>query len=98
MRDPDGHTGGLREKRTFRPFFALSVGLGPVLGPPKGALVIAPSAASQLQSMPTSSSYGLATKATGLPHAHSPAATTTLHSCRTNQSETGPSISRGTTV
>ena len=33
------------------------MGLGPVFGPPKGALVIAPSAASQAQSIPTTLSY-----------------------------------------
>ena len=33
------------------------MGLGPVFGPPNGALVIAPSAASQAQSIPTTLSY-----------------------------------------
>jgi hypothetical protein len=47
----------LAEDRSFRPFLALSVGLGPVFGPPNGALVIAPSAASHDQSIPTTSSY-----------------------------------------
>jgi hypothetical protein len=41
------------EDRPLRPLLALSVGLGPVFGPPSGALVIAPSAASQAQSIPT---------------------------------------------
>ena len=41
----------------MRSFLALSVGLGPVFGPPKGALVIAPSAASQAPSIPTTLSY-----------------------------------------
>ena len=53
---PDRDPCRLAEKRTFRPLLALSVGFGPVFGPPSGALVIAPSAASQLQSMPTTSS------------------------------------------
>ena len=44
------------EDRPFRPLLALSVGFGPVFGPPSGALVIAPSAASQAQSIPTTSS------------------------------------------
>src|SRR4051812_5275572 len=43
------------------------------------------------------SPYALAKKATGLPHAHSPAATTTLHSCRTNQSE-NRAVNSATTV
>jgi hypothetical protein len=46
----------LGEDRSFRPFLALSVGFGPVFGPPNGALVIAPSAASHDQSIPTASS------------------------------------------
>jgi hypothetical protein len=54
---PDRDPAALAENRTFRPFFALSVGFGPVLGPPSGALVIAPSAASHDQSMPTTWSY-----------------------------------------
>lgn len=57
VREPDRDSRGLRENRTFRPPLALSVGFGPVLGPPSGALVIAPSAQSQAQSMPTSASY-----------------------------------------
>jgi hypothetical protein len=52
-RDPRG----LAENRTLRPPLALSVGFGPVFGPPSGTLVIAPSAASHAQSMPTTSSY-----------------------------------------
>jgi hypothetical protein len=46
----------LGEDRSLRPFLALSVGFGPVFGPPSGALVIAPSAASHDQSIPTTSS------------------------------------------
>ena len=57
MRQPDRDPRSLAENRTFRPFLALSVGLGPVFGPPNGALVIAPSAASQAQSIPTTRSY-----------------------------------------
>ncbi len=54
--EPDRDPRGLGENRSFSPLFALSVGLGPVLGPPSGAFVIAPSAASQDQSIPTCSS------------------------------------------
>jgi hypothetical protein len=54
--EPDRDTIRLAEDRSLRPFFALSVGFGPVLGPPNGALVIAPSAASHDQSIPTTSS------------------------------------------
>jgi hypothetical protein len=38
---PDRDAAALAENRTFRPFFALSVGFGPVFGPPSGAFVIA---------------------------------------------------------
>lgn len=55
--EPDRDARALREDRAFRPFLARSVGFAPVLGPPRGALVIAPSAASHAQSMPTVSSY-----------------------------------------
>ena len=54
--EPDRDSRTVAEDRPFRPFLALSVGLGPVFGPPSGALVIAPSAASQAQSIPTTSS------------------------------------------
>ncbi len=54
--EPDGDPRTLREDRSFRPFLALSVGLGPVLGPPSGAFPIAPSPASHDQSIPTASS------------------------------------------
>jgi hypothetical protein len=54
--DPDRDSGSIREERALRPPLALSVGLGPVFGPPSGAFVIAPSAASQDQSIPTSES------------------------------------------
>jgi len=53
---PDRDPCRLAEKRTFRPFLPRSVGLGPVAEPPSGALVMAPSAASHDQSMPTTSS------------------------------------------
>jgi len=56
MGEADGYPGALGENRAFRPLFALSVGLGPVLGPPRGALVMAPSQERKLQSTPTSSS------------------------------------------
>jgi hypothetical protein len=55
--EPDGDPRGLREDRTLRPPLALSVGFGPVFGPPSGALLIAPSADRNDQSMPTTSSY-----------------------------------------
>jgi hypothetical protein len=55
--EPDRDARSLGEDRTLRPFLALSVGFGPVFGPPNGALVIAPSAASHDQSIPTTSSY-----------------------------------------
>jgi len=54
--EPDRDALRLGEDRSLRPFLALSVGLGPVLGPPRGALVIAPSAANHDQSIPTASS------------------------------------------
>jgi hypothetical protein len=54
--EPDRDTTRLDEERTLRPPLALSVGLGPVFGPPSGALLIAPSAASQDQSIPTCAS------------------------------------------
>ena len=54
--EPDRDTLAFAEDRPVRPFLALSVGLGPVFGPPKGALVIAPSAESQAQSIPTTAS------------------------------------------
>ena len=54
--EPDRDAVRLAEDRPLRPFLALSVGFGPVFGPPSGALVIAPSAASHDQSIPTASS------------------------------------------
>ena len=54
--EPDRDAFRFAEDRSFRPFLALSVGFGPVLGPPSGAFVIAPSAASHDQSIPTASS------------------------------------------
>ena len=54
--EADGRPGALGEDRALRPLVALSVGLGPVFGPPRGALVMAPSQERKLQSMPTSSS------------------------------------------
>lgn len=53
---PERDAAGVGEERALRPFFALSVGFGPVFSPPSGALVIAPSAASHSHSMPSSSS------------------------------------------
>ena len=54
--DPDRDALALGEERSFRPLFALSVGLGPVWLPPSGAFVIAPSIASHSQSIPLRSS------------------------------------------
>ena len=54
---PDGDPRTLRENRTLRPPLARSVGFGPVLAPPSGALLIAPSPDRNDQSMPTTSSY-----------------------------------------
>jgi hypothetical protein len=54
--DPDRNATRLDEERALRPPLARSVGLAPVFGPPSGALVIAPSAANQDQSIPTCSS------------------------------------------
>ena len=51
-RDPDRDALALGEERSFRPFFALSVGLGPVSSPPSGALPSAPSIASHSHSIP----------------------------------------------
>jgi hypothetical protein len=56
VRYPERDAAGVDKERALRPFLALSVGFGPVLAPPSGAFVIAPSAASQSQSMPASSS------------------------------------------
>jgi hypothetical protein len=55
--EPDGDARTLAEDRALRPPFALSVGFGPVLAPPSGALLIAPSADRNDQSIPTTSSY-----------------------------------------
>lgn len=53
VRQPDRDPCALAQNRTLRPLFARSVGFGPVFGPPNGAFVIAPSAASHSQSIPT---------------------------------------------
>jgi len=55
--EPDRDPRRVGEDRTFRPLLALSVGFGPVFGPPSGALVIAPSADMNDQSIPITSSY-----------------------------------------
>jgi hypothetical protein len=55
--EPDRDARTLREDRTLRPPLARSVGFGPVLAPPSGALLIAPSPDKNDQSMPTTSSY-----------------------------------------
>jgi len=54
--EPDRDAPAFAEKRSFRPFFALSVGFGPVAAPPSGALPIAPSHDSHSQSIPFSAS------------------------------------------
>ena len=51
--DPDRDALALGEEAPFRPFLALSVGLGPVSSPPKGAFPSAPSIASHSHSIPT---------------------------------------------
>jgi hypothetical protein len=51
-RDPERDTLALGEERSFRPLLALSVGLGPVSSPPKGALPSAPSIANHSHSIP----------------------------------------------
>ncbi len=50
--DPDRDALALAEKRSFRPFLALSVGFGPVSSPPNGALPSAPSIANHSHSIP----------------------------------------------
>jgi len=55
-RDPDRDARTLGEERSFRPFLALSVGLGPVSSPPRGALPSAPSIANHSHSIPCLSS------------------------------------------
>ena len=55
--EPERDPRALTEDRTLRPPLALSVGFGPVFGPPSGAFVIAPSAARKDQSIPTCWSY-----------------------------------------
>jgi len=51
--DPDRDALALGEEAPFRPFLALSVGLGPVSSPPNGAFPSAPSSASHSHSIPT---------------------------------------------
>lgn len=55
--EPERDAAAFAEERALRPLLARSVGFGPVLAPPSGALVIAPSAASHAQSIPTTWSY-----------------------------------------
>jgi len=57
VRKPDRDARALGEDRALGPLLALSVRFGPVFWPPSGALVIAPSADKNDQSMPTFSSY-----------------------------------------
>ena len=54
--DPDRDALAVAEEAPFRPFLALSVGLGPVCSPPSGAFPSAPSIASHSHSIPTWSS------------------------------------------
>lgn len=51
-RDRERDALALGEERSFRPFLALSVGLGPVSSPPSGAFPSAPSSASHSHSIP----------------------------------------------
>jgi hypothetical protein len=51
--DPDRDALALGKERSFRPFLALSVGLGPVSSPPSGAFPSAPSIANHSHSIPT---------------------------------------------
>ena len=55
-RDPDRDALALGEERSLRPFFALSVGLGPVSSPPSAAFPSAPSIANHSHSIPCLSS------------------------------------------
>lgn len=57
MREPDRDARSLGKDRALRPLLALPMGFGPVLGPPRVALVIAPAVAKNDQSIPTTSSY-----------------------------------------
>lgn len=50
--EPDREAAAVTENGPLRPFFALSVGFGPVCSPPSGALPIAPSHDSHSQSIP----------------------------------------------
>ncbi len=54
--DPEWDPLAFGEEASFRPLFARSVGFGPVCARPSGALVIAPSIASQAHSIPIVSS------------------------------------------
>ncbi len=54
--EPDREATAVADDGSLRPFFALSVGLGPVAAPPSGALPIAPSQDSHSHSIPCSSS------------------------------------------
>ena len=55
-RDRERDALALGKQRSLRPFLALSVGFGPVLSPPSGALPIAPSMANHSHSIPCLSS------------------------------------------
>lgn len=55
--EPDRDATAVADDRALRPFFARSVGFGPVFSPPSGALPLAPSQESQAHSIPFSSSY-----------------------------------------
>jgi hypothetical protein len=57
VRESDRDARRLAENRALRPPLARPVGFGPVLGPPNGALVIAPSHERNDQSIPIFWSY-----------------------------------------
>ena len=54
---PNGTPAASVRTERFAPFWLYQWDSGPVLGPPSGALVIAPSADKNDQSIPTTSSY-----------------------------------------
>ena len=56
MRQPDRDPRASQRSERFAPFLLYQWDCGPVSAPPSGAFPIAPSAASQAQSIPTTSS------------------------------------------
>jgi len=55
--EPDRDAAAFAEERALRPLLALSVGLGPVSAPPRGAFPSDPSQESHSHSIPFNSSY-----------------------------------------